>query len=573
MNKNDRVTFGENEYILCEDLGSGGNGTVWSVKTDNAEPIYAIKFLKPKSNSEKVERFQREITFCSHCNHPNIIKVYEHGFHNDSLCYLMPKYEKTLKDVIESESDYIQIIDYILQICEGIKHIHNLPEPVTHRDIKPENILIDKYGKVVITDFGIAHFMDSTLTSKNDLLCNRNYFAPEQIKGNALNITTACDIYALGMIINELFTKHKPSGSKIMKIFDVNPLLFQLDELVYRCMKQNPEERPNAEEVFSEVTLIKGELLKTLEEIEEYIYIDQTEDIDKDLGEKIAKKASKDILTAKYIFENQSLYEMKFLNTNYHMDIRYYIDDTLKNIYFQNVIRKLCLKKFNAESISYANGKPYKSLDLELSEHLGIYQNFEDVVKRYKVERRYADLSGKILKLFSSCCDYHCKEILRSIEREESYLLDFDNSPILYIVYKLKSELSDEMVEEIELIDHIYVDWNNTVYDDTVENMLYNDIDDEEIQKIIQVFANEWDTLVTQIDAEHYSVKFKTKHQYNKFKRYALTLSKPYYIFEGDVIDSLKIYREYDGFVELVLWTDFEITNVLAKILKLRTDY
>ena len=140
-------------------------------------------------------------------------------------------------------------------------------------------------------------------------------------------------------------------------------------------------------------------------------------------------------------------------------------------------------------------------------------------------------------------------------------------------MYKLKTELPSEMIEKIDLIDHIYVDWNDTMYDNSVENNLKNNIDDKEIQKIIRLFTNEWDTLVTQPDEEHYSVKFKTKCQYNKFKRYALALSEPYYIFEGDVLDSLKIHREYDDFVELVLWTDFEITNVLAKILKLRTDY
>lgn len=573
MNKNDSVTFGKQEYILCEKLGSGGNGEVWSAKINDEEPIYAVKFLDVESDSKKEERFHREIEFCSHCEHPNIIKIYAYGFCGGAPCYLMPKYEKTLKDVIESESDYIQTIDYILQICEGIKYIHGLPEPVIHRDIKPENILIDKDGKIAITDFGIAHFVDSSLTRKNDLLCNRNYFAPEQIKGNALNVTTACDIYSLGMIINELFTKRKPSGSKFLKIFDVNPLLFQLDKLVYSCMKQNPEERPNIEEVFSEVTLIKGELLKTLEDIEECIYINQTEEMPEDLEENIAKKASKDILTAKHIFENQSLFEMKFLNINYHMDIRYYIDDTLKNIYFQNVIYKLCLKKFNAETKSYANGKPYESLNLKLSEHLGIYQKIEDIVKKYKVDRRYEDLSGKILKVFSSCCDYHCKEILKSIEREEAYLSDFDNSPILYIVYKLKSELSSGTVEEIDLVDHIYVDWENTEYDNSVENSLKNDSADGEMQRIVQLFIEQWDTLVKETDTKQYSVKFKSKEQYNKFKRYALELSAPYYVFEGDVIDSIKILREYDGIVELFPWTDFEIKNVLAKILKLRTDY
>lgn len=325
--------------------------------------------------------------------------------------------------------------------------------------------------------------------------------------------------------------------------------------------------------MFSVLTLIKGELLKTLEEIEQCIYINQTEEMSEELEEKIAKKASKDILIAKHIFENKTLFEMKFLNVNYHMDIRYYIDETLINIYFQNIMYKLCLKKFNGESNSYVNDKPYENLNLKLKEHMNIYDKMKVIVERYKVDSRYEDLSGKILKIFSSCCDYHCKELLRNIEENEKYLSDFKNSPILYIVYKLKSELSSETIEEIDLIDHIYVDWKNTEYDNSVENALKNNSVDNEIQEIIQLFTEQWDTLVKETDTKHYSVKFKRKEQYNKFKRYALELSEPYYIFEGDVIDSIKILREYDGVVELFPWTDFEIKNVLAKILKLRTDY
>ena len=572
MNKNDIVMFENQEYILCEEIGSVGNGAVWSAKIADEEPIYAVKFLNTENGSKK-ERFLREIEFCSYCEHPNIIKIYAQSFCNGNICYLMPRYEKTLKDVIKSETDYIRLIDYILQICEGLRYIHGMSEPIIHRDIKPENILIDKNDNVVIADFGIAHFIDSELTSKNDLLCNRNYFAPEQIKGNALNTTTACDIYALGMIINELFTKHKPLGSKFVKISNVNPLLYELDELVYGCMKQNPEERPNIEEVYADVMLIKGELQRTLDDIEEFIYIDQSEEMPIDIKMKIAKKASKDILIAKHIFENKTFLEMKFLNANYHMDIRYRVDDTLKNIYFQSIIYGLCLNKFDGESDSYAYDKPYESLNLKLPEHMNIYQKMKDIVERYKVDRWREDLSGKILKLFSSCCDYHCKEILRSVETHEVYLSDFKSSPILYIIYKLKSELSPETIKRIDLIDYIYIDWENTKYDDSVENEIYSKPTDEKIQEIIQLFIERWGALVKKVDTEHYSVKFKSKKQYDKFKQYALSLAEPYYVFEGDVLDAIKINRQYNGFIELVVWTEFEITNVLAKLLKFRTDY
>ena len=88
-----------------------------------------------------------------------------------------------------------------------------------------------------------------------------------------------------------------------------------------------------------------------------------------------------------------------------------------------------------------------------------------------------------------------------------------------------------------------------------------------------QLFIERWGALGKKVDTEHYSVKFKSKKQYDKFKQYALSLAEPYYVFEGDVLDAIKINRQYNGFIELVVWTEFEITNVLAKLLKLRTDY
>lgn len=92
--------------------------------------------------------------------------------------------------------------------------------------MKPENILVDEDNTLLLTDFGIAHFENSIETSHREWLGNRRYAAPEQLATD--EVTTACDIYALGRIINELFTKQNPSGEAFLTVADKNPLLMKV---------------------------------------------------------------------------------------------------------------------------------------------------------------------------------------------------------------------------------------------------------------------------------------------------------------------------------------------------------
>lgn len=564
------------DYIIGNQIGSGGNGLVFSAKIiDNEEHEYAIKFLNiDKADTfyaQKSRRFISELELCKESDHPNIIKILDSGEFEDKLCYVMPKYEKTMSTIIQEDINFLEKLKIAIRLSEAIKYIHD--RQVIHRDIKPENILLDDQYNVVLTDFGIAHFAELKITKPKDWLGNKMYSAPEQlIKGNSLNVTAACDIYALGAIINELFTKEKPSGSKFLTISDVEPILSSLDNVVYRCMLQNPLERPLIDEILLELNLIAGDFENNVTAISDKIHTNVS--TPSDTKNKIIEIACKDIISADNIFKCVSIDELEKYDTNYHGNIIYDVSDFIKKIYFQNYIYSICLHKFNYESNVYATGRTYTPLNLDSTEEKVLYEQFKALLDKYHLKDSLHDITGRILKTFASCCDYHCKEIILQIPRIEEYTNDLSKSPILYIVYKLRHVLSECDINNISLIEHLSINWINTYYSTQDNSNLYVYQTEVEREKnILFEFEKKWNAISSKISSKYYSIKFATFSDYENFKEYALSLAKPHYIFEGDVLKVVRIKREHNGIVELEYIDSFDITNTFAKILGLRDDY
>lgn len=552
------------ELVQMKEQLQGGNGIVKKAKCGNE--YYAIKFLKKEllNSNVKKQRFLNEIEFCKKFTHENVVQVLDSEEKDNDLCYVMPWYSKNLKEAIQEEMSITQRFNYILQICEGLKFIHN--KGVIHRDIKPENILLDG-EKLVISDFGISHFEKYGLTRDSDLLANRTYAAPEQKKkGNSKNVEKSADVYALGCIINELFTKENPAGTCFMKIADYYPWLNKLDDLVEQSMRQNPLERPSIDEVLLEIILLKGEssestkkilsLLEDAYELEE-VHLDQSID-------DLLKTASEDILIAKHIFEDINGEDLESFNHNYNCHIHYKIDDELQGRYFNEILGMKCKLKFRYESNSYANGFTCKPLDLNSKRDRAIYDEF------YRILKKNVAIDGEVLKLFASCRDYHCEEILASIPEVNGMIVDLLDAPILYIVKKLKQVF----VDGLEIENHILINWVATKDDTTSTEIrkLKSDLRNSDEIKVLNEFKDKYN-IIYRKRGRKYSVIFCDSENYYEFKEYALNLSKPYFIFEGDVLDLIRIQREYDGIIELNDFNSFDITNVLAKILGLRTDY
>jgi serine/threonine protein kinase len=251
-----------NTYHYVGTIGSGGSGIVVKVEDENSN-TFAIKYLNPdRISSDKLRRFKNELFFCEKNEHKNIIKVLDHG-HIDTKgikCpfYVMHYYPETLRTLMKKQISSTEVLLFFSQILDGVEAAHL--KNIWHRDIKPENILFDSATNILlIADFGIAHFEEDSLhtaviTRDKDRLANFQYAAPEQRVSDG-NVDQRADIYALGMILNEMFTGKLPLGTKFQKIGDVSPEHAYLDYLIDFMLYQDPDQR------YKEIASIKKELI------------------------------------------------------------------------------------------------------------------------------------------------------------------------------------------------------------------------------------------------------------------------------------------------------------------------
>lgn len=588
MKKNTEITINNRNFTLIETVGNGGSGDVWKAKSNGIE--YAVKFLKSESK-EKIARFKHEIKFCKESNHKNIVNLIADGEQDGRLYYIMPLYQKTFRTLINTENDVNVLISFILKLCGALKYIHQ--KEIFHRDIKPENILINNKN-LVLADFGIAHFKEYNITKEGNLLVNRNYVAPEQKdKKNATHITEAVDIFALGLIINECFTKQIPSGSDIKLIADVQPLYADLDNLVANMIKQDPNERLTIDSVITEIKFIHFKIKQSLKEISislrEKIKLHGKE---KAVSKIIQQKANEDILFGKVLFQSKSTVELNKYNPNWHTKIEYSVDKFLYNLYIQERIYSACKRKFEYESNFYRRDKWYNVLDLEKNKRdLSLYQQINCILEKYNLSNKGEnsfDLSGKILKYFTSCSDYHCEEILNNIkEIEISAKRNLKDAPIIQIVYTLKFNIKQNIDfllggsggrHDFNFADHIdislrSIDTYLQNYDDLelFDSQYLEEV--REIKEILSEFEKKWKVICYKLNEDEYSARFRTYKQYEKFRKHALELSKNYYIFEGDVIDFLKNPNFIGNMVELKFGATFDIPHTISKILGLREIY
>ncbi len=245
-------------YRIVSLLGSGGMGEVYRADDLTLDQAVALKFL-PKSfenNPTWLERFHNEVRLSRQVTHPNVCRVFDIGevegeqfismefVDGEDLASLLRRIGRLPHD---------KAIQIARELCAGLAAAHD--KGVLHRDLKPANIMLDGRGQVRITDFGISGRVDGA----NDTAAGTPaYMAPEQFaKGEA---TVRSDIYALGLVLYEIFTGRQaftahsmPEYARLHKqtnpthpstfIADMDPLA---ERVILRCLEKDPSKRPAA---------------------------------------------------------------------------------------------------------------------------------------------------------------------------------------------------------------------------------------------------------------------------------------------------------------------------------------
>ncbi len=206
-------------YRLLRQIGQGGMSTVYlAVRADDAfRHRVVIKVIRRGLESEAmIRRMEVERQILASLNHPNIARLFDGGATDDGLPYFVMEYIEG--STIDAHCAHNQLsvdgcIDLFLAVCDAVRHAHqNL---VVHRDLKPANIMVTTDGQPKLLDFGIAKMLNPGLglgsldpTATRQSALTPNYASPEQIRGK--QITTASDVYSLGVVLYRLLTGHLP---------------------------------------------------------------------------------------------------------------------------------------------------------------------------------------------------------------------------------------------------------------------------------------------------------------------------------------------------------------------------
>jgi len=208
-------------YLIEAEVGRGGMGAVYkAIRSDeHFEKRVAIKLIKRGFDTDDIiKRFRHERQILAALDHPNITRLLDGGATEDGLPYLVMDFVEGAPLAKYCERTHLPLKDRLrlfLDVCSAVTYAHqNL---VVHRDIKPSNILVTDEGVPKLLDFGIAKLVapdtvGQTLGKSATQMMTPEYASPEQILG--LPVTTAADIYSLGIVLYELLTGRRPYKMK-----------------------------------------------------------------------------------------------------------------------------------------------------------------------------------------------------------------------------------------------------------------------------------------------------------------------------------------------------------------------
>lgn len=216
-------------------IGSGGMGTVYLAHRADGqfEQRVALKFIRRgMDNPETIARFKRERRLLAQLEHPNVARLVDGGIAENGLPYIVMEYVEGRPIDVACNERGLSVSDRLrlfVKVCGAVHHAHQ--RLVVHRDLKPGNIFVNAAGEPKLLDFGLAKMLsdveDSHVTQSSSRALTPAYASPEQVRGAP--VTTASDVYSLGVVLYQLLTGRLPHPITTTSISEIGRRISEVE--------------------------------------------------------------------------------------------------------------------------------------------------------------------------------------------------------------------------------------------------------------------------------------------------------------------------------------------------------